>query len=86
MLLIAVSYGETCDPFTCSTQGPDFFNKDTGEGLNPEDANMCREFIAKDKNLDPMHIDEVLVVYSPDYDEPPEVMHHHTEFDDEEDD
>lgn len=85
MLLIAVGYGDHGDPFTCSTQGPNFYDKDTGAGLNPDDANMCRDFICKEKGLDPMHVNEVLVVYQPDYDEEPEVMHHHSEFDDEDD-
>jgi hypothetical protein len=83
MLLIAISFGFENDPFTCSTQGPDFFDPVTKAGVDPKNAKMCRDFIAKEKDLDPETIDEVLVVYSPDYDEPPEVMHHHSEFDDE---
>ena len=81
MLVIAVAHGNGCDPFTTSATGPDYYDPANNEGLNIKDANACRDFICKEKDLEAEHIDEILVVYSSDYDEPPEVQHHYTEFD-----
>ena len=78
MLIIAISHGFNTDPFTTSTNGPDFFDSTTGAGLNIHDAEHCREFICKDKNLQKEWIDEILIVYSSDYDEDPEVQHHYS--------
>lgn len=81
MLIIAISHGSETDPFTTSTTGPDFYDPRTNEGLNIHDANACRAFICKDKDLRPEWVDEILVVYSSDYGEEPQVQHHYTEFD-----
>lgn len=79
MLIIAVSHGSETDPFTTST----LTRSDTclPEPVDAKDAKACRDFICKDKDLRPEWIDEILVVYLPEYDADPEVVHHYTEFD-----
>jgi hypothetical protein len=79
MLLIAISHGKEpwfATPFAISTSCPVY----TENGIDPNNANACRDFICKEKNVNPHCIDEVLVVRSSDYNEPPEVTHHHTSF------
>jgi hypothetical protein len=79
MLLIAIAYGSRTDPFTTSTTLPGL---DAAEaGLDPNNGNHMRDYIAKDKKLRPEDIDCVLVVYDGDDGEGPVVQHNHTEFD-----
>jgi hypothetical protein len=78
MLLIAVSFGTHGDPFTCSTTYP--WDDAVKAGFDPSDAVQCRDYICKDKGLEPLYIDEVMVVYA-DEGEDPEVKHWHYEFD-----
>lgn len=81
MLIIAIAHGSQTDPFTTSTNTlKDERTKQ--EPFSPEDAKACRDYICKEKDLRPEWIDEILVVYLPEYDADPEVMHHHT-FEDE---
>ena len=84
MLIIAVSHGFTCDPFTTSTTINGVAAAE--QGLDPCNADQMRAFICKDKEISAQHVDEVLVIYDGDKDEGPVVQHHHTEFDEEEED
>lgn len=80
MLLIAVSFGSKGDPFTCSTNI--LWKEVVKTGMDPSDANQCRDYLCKDKDLDPNQIDEVMVVYSDPKENngEPEVKHWHYEF------
>ena len=79
MLIIAVGHGPTTDPYTTSI----LTRSDTSmpEPINPSDAKACRDFICQKKDLRPEWVDEILVVYLPEYDADPEVIHHYTQFD-----
>lgn len=55
--LIAVSYGEETDPYTCSST-----IDDDNVGLDVHDAVECRDMIAKLQQLPINSIDEVLVI------------------------
>ncbi len=78
MLIIAVGHGsfgpEGSDPFTCSVQTRADYN--LPEPVDAHDAKACRDFICQKQNLNPDMIDEILVVFLPDYDGDPEVTSH----------
>jgi len=75
MLIIAIAHGSHTDPFTTSTNTLRD-ERTKAEPFSPDDAKACRDYICKDKGLLPEWIDEILVVYLPEYDADPEVMHH----------
>jgi hypothetical protein len=85
MLLIAIAYGNGCDPFTTSSTLT--FEKATQLGLDLDNANQMRDYICQDKkisSIDSKVIDEILIIYPSDFDEEiqePKIQHHHTEFD-----
>ncbi len=81
MLLVAIAYGSMSDPFTTSTTLSS--EEAAAAGLDPNNANEMRNYIASDKGLMPDVIDEVLVIYEDEMDpnREPVVQHHHTEFD-----
>lgn len=82
MLIVAIAYGSLTDPFTTSTTLT--AEEAAKEGLDPDNANQMRNYIASEKGLMPDVIDEVLVIYPSDFDgeiQEPIVQHHHTEFD-----
>jgi hypothetical protein len=81
MLLIAVGFGSLGDPFTCSTTYP--WDEAVKAGFDPSDAKQCRDYICKDKGLEPQYVDEVMVIYADDKhgSGEPEVQHWHYEFD-----
>lgn len=75
MLIIGIAHGSQTDPFTTSTNTiKDERTKQ--EPFSPDDAQACLEYLCKEKDLRPEWIDEILVVYLPEYDADPEVMHH----------
>lgn len=80
MLIIGISHGEHGDPFTTSTNTIKD-ERTKKEPFEPSDRNACLSYLCAEKNLRPEWIDEILVVYLPEYDADPEVMHHYTEFD-----
>lgn len=84
MLIIAVAHGYGgCDPFTTSTITRE--DRAAPEPIDPNDPDACLEYICQKKELQPEWVDEILVVLLPEYDADPEVIHHYTEFGDDDD-
>ncbi len=53
-LIIAISHGFHSDEFTCSASAP--------VGLDTTDPEACRDFICKERGIERVTVDEILVI------------------------